>query len=170
MNPAVDYMVHLPYFENLDADATQRDELMAIAESYVRVKIGSKAPDIQAVTIKNTDFHLYEVNADYTIILFWSYSCPHCRELIDDLSKLFGKDDSFAVVTVNVAGDLKAVKRLLKKKHLEKYAICDGKGWDSPIVDAYAVDMTPSMLLLDKDKNIIAKPFDIEELIKEIER
>ena len=74
-------------------------------------------------------------------------------------------------MTVAVSDNIKKVKRFLKKTHFEEYYnICDGKGWNSPIVEAYAVDMTPSVFLLDKNKIIIAKPFDIEELINEIER
>lgn len=170
LNSVIDYMIHVPYLAVLNADEEQRAEIINLAMSYERVKIESKAPDIQAVTINRRDFKLYDIDAEYTIILFWSYSCPHCRDLIAELSDFFGKDKSFAVVTVNVSGDLKKVKRLLKKNRLVEYAVCDGKGWESPIVDDYAVDMTPSMFLLDKEKKILAKPFDFEELIKEIER
>ena len=64
-----------------------------------------------------------------------------------------------------VSKDLKKVKRLLRKAKLDsQYNICDGMGWDSPIVEDYAVDMTPSLFLLDEDKVLIAKPFDIEEV------
>jgi hypothetical protein len=68
-------------------------------------------------------------------------------------------------VTVNVSVELKQVKRLLRRVGMKKYHnICDGEGWQSPIVEDYAVDMTPSMMLLDKDKIIIGKPFNTEEI------
>lgn len=170
-NIVVDYMMRLPYFEYVDATAEQKNEILEIAESYNRVKIGAKAANIQSVTIKNTDFNLYSIDSKYTIVLFWSYSCPHCRDLIKELSGFVRKNEDFSVVTVAVSDNIKKVKRFLKKTHFEEYYnICDGKGWNSPIVEAYAVDMTPSVFLLDKNKIIIAKPFDIEELINEIER
>jgi len=104
------------------------------------------------------------------VILFWSYSCPHCRDMISELGQLAKSNPEVAIVTVNVSGDIKKVKRLIKKSHLEKtYNICDGLGWRSPIVEDYAVDMTPSLFLLDENKIIIAKPFDFEELKTAIE-
>ena len=162
-NIAVDYMIRLPYFEYLDATDEQKEEIMAIASSFERVKIGNKAPDIQAVTINNECFDLYNVDQDYTIILFWSYSCPHCHDLLKELANFAKKNKNFAIVTVNVSGEVKQVKRLLRRVGMKNYHnICDGEGWQSPIVEDYAVDMTPSMMLLDKDKIIIGKPFNTE--------
>ena len=164
-NIAVDYMIRLPYFEYLDATDEQKEEMMAIASSFERVKIGNKAPDIQSVTVDNTCFDLYDVDKDYTIILFWSYSCPHCHDLLKELSAFGKKNKGFAIVTVNVSGELKRVKRLLRRVGMKNYYnICDGEGWQSPIVEDYAVDMTPSMMLLDKNKIIIVKPFNTEEI------
>ena len=164
-NAAVDYMVGLPYFQHVNANAMQTQEMLSIAESYNRVKIGSKAVDIDAVTMRNYVFELYAVEAKYTILLFWSYSCPHCRNLIKELGQFVKQNKDIAVVTVNISGDFRKVKRLLNKCHLKKqYNIYDEGGWKSQIVEDYAVDMTPSLFLLDEDKIIIAKPFDIKEI------
>ena len=169
-NLAVDFMIRLPYFEYLDATDEQKEEIMAIASTYERVKIGKKAPDIQSVTIDNKCFDLSIVDDKYTIILFWSYSCPHCHDLLKELAAFAKENKDFAIVTVNVSGELRQVKRLIKKVGLKKYYnICDGQGWDSPIVVDYAVDMTPSMFLLDKNKIIIGKPFNTEEIENSIE-
>ena len=151
-------------------DTEQRNNIISIAESYSRVKIGSQAPEIHSVTVFDKEFDLYAINKKHVILLFWSYSCPHCRDLIDEMGKITTENDDVAIVTVNVSGDFKKVRKLIKKSGLkDQYNICDGKGWDSQIVDDYAVDMTPSLILLDKDKIIVAKPFDIEEVIKYLE-
>lgn len=166
-NAVVDYMVSLPYLEYLNANTSQRNEMVRVAESYRRVKIDSEAPDIQAVTIKNKEFYLYDIEADYTLILFWSYSCQHCRRLIKEFGGFARKHKEFAVVTVNVSGDLKKVKRLLRRSRLRRqYNIFAIEGWESQIVDDYAVDMTPTIFLLDANKTIIAKPFSINEIEK----
>ena len=169
-NLVVDYMVRLPYFEYLNADSEQTQEMNAIAEAYIRVKIGCKSPDIQSVTLEDKDFDLYDITEQYVLILFWSYSCPHCRSLISEIGRFAKEDKDFAIVTVNVSGEFKKVKRLLKKAHLnEAYNLYELKGWRSEIVENYAVDATPSMFLLDKDKVIISKPFDIEEIVNIID-
>ena len=163
----VDYMIRMPYLEYLDTNDAERDEIMSMASQYERVKIGFQAPDIHAKTINNLEITLSNINSKNTLIFFWSYSCPHCCEMIKELGKLVKKEKDLAIITVNVSGNLKKVKRLLRKSGMKKaYNIADGKGWDSPIVEDYAVDMTPSLFLLDENKMIIAKPFDIEEVTK----
>ena len=161
----VDYLIRMPHLEYLNPTDEQRDEITKIAESYLRVRIGEQSPDIQFNTIDKFENTLSKIESKNTIILFWSYSCPHCRDMLFELGKLIKNNKDLAVVTVCVSGDLKEVKRMLRKAGLRKqFNICDGMGWNSPIVEAYAVDMTPSLFLLDENKVLIAKPFDIEEV------
>ena len=169
-NMVLDYMKSLPYFGFIDADENQKQEIQAIADSYDRVRIGAEAPQINSMTIEGENFNLYNIESKYTIILFWSYSCPHCQDLIKELARFVKEQDDIALVTVCVSDDLKKVKRFLKKNDLGKcFNICDGQRWDSPIIDDYAVVMTPSMMLLDSEKKIILKPVDIEEILNNIE-
>lgn len=164
-NMVVDYLVRMPYLEYLNPDDEQRAVISSIAEAYNRVKIGFEVPEIHCITIDKLEFTLSEINTPKTIVLFWSDTCPHCCELINELGQLAAGRDDIAVVTVCVSKDLKKVKRLLRKAKLNnQYNICDGMGWDSPVVEDYAVDMTPSLFLLDVNKVLIAKPFDIEEV------
>ncbi|MGN0032211.1 MAG: TlpA family protein disulfide reductase [Candidatus Limimorpha sp.] len=163
---AVDYMMRMPYIEYLDATKQQREELYALAESFNRVKIGSVAPDIVAMTLNGTEFSLYDAESDYFVLLFWSFSCPHCRDMLKDISKYLSENDNVTVITVNVIGDRKRVRRLLRSLKVGDFNICDGHGWDSPIVRDFAVDMTPSLFVLDKDKKIIARPFGVNEILE----
>lgn len=168
-NMVVDYLVRMPYVEHLNLDEQQWSDIIRISESYNRVKIGMKVPDIHAKTIDKLEITLSEIKSKYTVILFWSYSCPHCRDLVNELGELAKSKKDVSIVTVNVSGKLKEVKRLLKKAGLQKqYNICDGKGWQSPIVEDYAVDMTPSLYLLDENKVLLSKPFDYDEVINSI--
>ncbi len=169
-NAVVDYMMRLPYFNYVDADERQYEEIKSVAYKYERVKVGGKINDIQLKTINNIEFTLSEIKAKNIVVFFWSYSCPHCCDMIKELGDLSVNDKELAIVTVNVSGELRQVKKLLRKSNLDKaYNICDGIGWNSPIVDAYAVDMTPALFLLDENLVILAKPFDIEELKTAIE-
>ena len=163
-NMVVDYMTSLPYFEFVVPDDKQRDSMREIAESYQRVKIGTKAPQISSVTVDGEDFNLYDIKSDYTLLFFWSPACPHCKSMIKELAKMTNKDNLPTIVTVSVSKEKKKAVKLLKRSRLNGYHICDGYGWNSRIIDDYAIDMTPALILLDEDKVIINKPFDIKEL------
>lgn len=167
VNALVDYMVHLPYLEFVATDTSGAEEMRKMAESYSRVRIGSKAPDIQTVAADGTPFELYGIDADYTVLLFWSANCPHCREMIKEFGKYLPDKKDVTLVSVCVIGKKNTARKIIRKaKIANSVLISDGLGWNSRIVDDYAVDMTPSVFVLDKGKTILSKPFDVDEVME----
>ena len=162
----VDYMTRIPYSENLECDEDQYNELLYIVEFNSRVKIGSQAKNISGQTIFDEEFDMYDIDSEYTIVYFWSYTCDHCRENIKQLKTFLEDNPDFSMVAVSVKGDLKKIKSYVKKYKVNSYFYHDGLGWDSPHVNDYVVTSTPSFFVLDKDKNIVYKPFDFEELVE----
>ena len=160
----VDYMTTIPYLEEMDCNEEQYNELQSIAEFNSRVKIGGIAENISGRTVFGDDFSMYDIENDFTIVYFWSYSCDHCRENIKDLKIFLDEHPDFSLIAVTVKGDLKKVKSLVKREKIDGYFYHDGLEWDSPCVFDYAVSATPSFFLLDKDKKILYKPFDFKEL------
>ena len=135
-----------------------------LAEKYSRVKIGIKAPEITGVDINNVEFDLYDIDNDYVILLFWSYSCAHCREIMKEMKYFLKENTDFTFLSVCVNGERKDIKKLIRKNGLKGYFYHDGLSWNSPVVNAYAVTATPSIFIIDKDKKIVAKPFGFEEI------
>lgn len=162
----VDYMIRLPYLEDIPTTDEQYDELMSIAESNSRVKIGDKARNISGITVFDDEFDLYSIDSDFVIVYFWSYSCPYCHEIIHEMKQFLEEHDNYTLVSVIVKGELKKIKSLIRKEKLDGYFYCDGLEWHSPVVNDYAVSATPSIFILDKDKKIVKKPFDMDELIE----
>lgn len=165
-NAIVDFMTRLPYAEQIKCSDEQYNELLEVSEYYSRVKIGKLAQNISGITLFDESFDLYNIDNEYVIVLFWSYSCPHCREMIEDLKHFLDENQNFSMIAVSVKGELNKIKKFAKKQDMRAYFYHDGLEWNSPNVDNYAVTSTPSMFLLDKDKKIIYKPFDFQELIE----
>ena len=162
----VDYMTRVPYSDEIECDENQYNELLNIVEFNSRVKLGSKAENISGTTIYNEEFDMYNIDSDFTIVYFWSYTCEHCRENIRYLKTFLEENPDFTLVAVSVKGDLKKIKSLVKKNKVNSYFYHDGMEWDSPHVYNYAVTATPSFYLLDKNKNIIFKPYNFDELVQ----
>lgn len=165
INEVVDYLTRIPYSENIECTENQYNELLSIAEFNSRARIGSIAKNISGTTIFGESFDLYSIDNDFTIVYFWSYTCDHCRENIKDLKIFLDENPDFSLVAVSVKGDLKKIKNLVKKTKLNGYFYHDGLEWNCPFVDDYAVTGTPSFYLLDKEKKIVYKPFDFNELV-----
>lgn len=165
INEVVDYLTRIPYSENIECTENQYNELLSIAEYNSRARIGSIAKNISGTTIFDESFDLYSIDNDFTIVYFWSYTCDYCRENIKDFKIFLDENPDFSLVAVSVKGDLKKIKNLVKKTKLNGYFYHDGLEWNCPFVDDYAVTGTPSFYLLDKEKKIIFKPFDFNELV-----
>lgn len=161
----VDYMTRIPYSEELNCTEDQYNELLSIVEYNSRVRIGNLAANISGQTVLGDDFNMYEIDNEYTLVYFWSYTCNHCRDDIKKLESFLLENDNFSMIAVSVKGDLRKIKSVAKKYDAEAYFYHDGLEWDSPCVDDYAVSVTPSFFLLDKDKKILFKPFDFEEFL-----
>ena len=117
----VDYMTRIPYSENLECDEDQYNELLYIVEFNSRVKIGSQAKNISGQTIFDEEFDMYDIDSEYTIVYFWSYTCDHCRENIKQLKTFLEDNPDFSMVAVSVKGDLKKIKSYVKKYKVNSY-------------------------------------------------
>ena len=131
---------------------------------------------------------MYDIKADYTILVFWDPECGHCKKELPKFAELMKKykDKGVAVYAVsqdhtapwkkfitenhfddfiNVAvpqdvykGDQKAAHEYVKQG-LTDYASLNYRNY-------YDIISTPRIYLLDKDKVIIAKQIESEQMDK----
>lgn len=132
------------------------------------VQIGNAAPDFEVVSGK---MNMYQIPADYTLLVFWASWCPHCTLEIPKIKKAVEdfqnshKEKSVITLFISLDNDEKAWKDFVEKNSLgSNIHLCDLKGWQGRIVRQYNVFATPSMFLLNKDKKIINKPESEEQL------
>ncbi len=123
------------------------------------------------VTIK--DFR-QNMKGKYTAILFWDYSCSHCKKTIQDMYKVWEeyKSKGLQVITVQTV-----ISREAKGKWIDFVNDHNLFGWTnawSPFSnkfrDLYDISMTPIIYLLDENEIIIGKrlaPEQIKDFITE---
>ena len=126
-------------------------------------KPGDKAFDFEGVTVDDRAYHLYDSQAERIIVCFWSVDCEHCHDFLKALRKHVDLKHDFELVTFALADNAKEVKKKARCLRLRGYHFFDPAGWDSePFVD-YDVSFTPTVILIDKDKNIIGEAYDWDE-------
>ena len=140
-------------------------DVIAITESNSRVKIGNLAENISGKTVLNDDFDLYGIDNEYVIVLFWSYTCPHCHDILIQLKEFLDNNDNFSLVSVCVKGKHNKIKRFVKKYKIRGFFYHDGLEWNSPTINDYAVTSTPSIFILNNEKIIVSKPFDFNDIM-----
>ena len=138
-------------------------QLAEILTSYKNNSIGSSAQNFDIPNFENGETtSLYDLKDGYRyLIIFWSSSCNHCLEELPEVKLIIPKNTK--VIAIGIEDDTENWQ-----KEIENYPkfihVLGLEKWNNSIVKAYNIKATPSYILLDKDKTIIAKPYDLEAL------
>lgn len=133
--------------------------------------IGSKAKEIRLLSPDDNLISMHMINADYLVLFFYEPGCGHCRKATPKMKELSDKywEKGVEVLGIYTQFDKEDWENFIEEQHLENWI----NGWDpynqSGFRLNYDVRSTPSIYLLDKNKNIIGKRIDVETLDKMLE-
>jgi hypothetical protein len=137
---------------------------------------GKKSPELPMFDTLGKSFNLYNLVAPYTIICFWDPTCGHCKEEVPKLNLMYQqkwKKDGIKIVGVMTDGgkenwikfirenDLKDWIHIYQTEETKEALLKSNKPGFRQLYDAY---LTPTIYLLDKNKNIIAKKLNYQQL------
>lgn len=166
------YVVEHYVLESSCIDEGRKHTLERRIEGFKKMGEGAKVPeyaitDQQGTLITNTN-----QESTYRLIVFWASWCPHCMAEMPDIAKRTTPIDSKDLTVVMVSIDEKKEDWAAAKADHPKqwHESCDFKGWDSKIVNDFYIYATPSMILLDKEGNIIATPINVGQLNLSLEK
>jgi thiol-disulfide isomerase/thioredoxin len=142
--------------------------------------IGEKAANLEMLDTSGKPAPLYDVNADYTVICFWDPNCGHCKEEVPRLDSIYQaswKNHNVKIYAVLTPDDKENVKpewekfinehklgdwtHVYKTKAMED---ADFAAQKPSFRQLYDITLTPTLYLLDKNKNIIGKKLTILQL------
>lgn len=132
---------------------------------FKQISLQSAAPDFSLDGNENGKRLSDLKTSEYYVVVFWSTTCSHCLNEIPELETYVKSLSKEKIQVVAIA--LEDDDGLFNKKKLELpdfiHVLALGK-WDNAIGNSYNVSSTPTYFVLDKNKKIIAKPDDINEL------
>lgn len=139
--------------------------------------IGVKAADLEMVDSTGKPMNLYNVNAEYTMVIFWDPTCGHCKEevpRIDSLYRASWKARGVKIYSVLSDNDkYKEWVNYVKEHNIGDWInVYETKAMEKKVADEsrasfrqlYDVIQTPTLFLLDKEKRIIGKKLGWEQL------
>ncbi len=148
------------------------NELAVELERFRNVSLGMTAPNFEiplnvSSNNKSVSLHDYDV-ADQYIVVFWSSSCTHCLEELPRLHDLVSGFDQkkLKVIAFGLEDDKAAWQRETMNYPLFTHVAGLGK-WENEVGVNYNVSTTPTYFILDRNKTIVAKPLNFEELQKQ---
>lgn len=138
--------------------------------------IGEKAANLEFLDSTGKKKALYDVNADYTVVVFWDPTCGHCKEQvprIDSIYQASWKSKNVKIYGVLTEEQKPAWVNYIKEHKLgdwinvyqtKEMADADNAAQRASYRQLYDVIMTPTLYLLDKEKRIIGKKLSWEQL------
>lgn len=161
--------VHLAknYYLKGQADWVNEKQLKKINERYQKLRhnlIGLKAKDIKMQNLEGEMTSLYDLDASYTLLLFWDYKCGNCKKRMPKIADLYHKykDKGFEVFAVCTRSEIDKWKEYIDGKDLPFTHVIDPKN-ATHFRLYYDIYSTPTVYLLDKDKKIVAKRLGEEQ-------
>lgn len=148
------------------------------ADKWENLLIGKKAPQLIMKDAKGQWHNLYANQNKYTLLVFWSPTCGHCKTIIPDLYNRYAKyKDSCDIATFAILSEPDDETRPLWHKFIKEHNLdwlnLDGGEANVDWHEVYDIETTPQIYLLDKDKKILAKKLNaetFEEVIKILEK
>ena len=153
-----DYYDKLPLeSQNIDFKNTMQQDL--------KTAVGRTAGEIVWIE-KNKSLKLSTLDGyDNYIIVFWSTTCPHCMK---ELPKLYEyTKDSKKIKVLAIGMETEESQGAWKSEtyyYPEFTHILALDKWENPIARSYNVFATPNYFVLDADKKIIDKPYELIDL------
>ena len=150
--------------------------------------IGKIAPDIELVEIPaehfikaqhdsamkkfphiGTHFNLHQIQADFTVLVFWEADCGHCKTAIPELYEVYEKslkEKGIKVLAVSTLfgeeGKVKWIDFVNANKLYDWMNAWNPYSYEFKVI--YDVLTTPQIYILDKNKKIIAKKIASEQV------
>lgn len=143
------------------------------ARSIAPNVIGNIAPELKLQQLDGKQVSLHDVDAKYTLLVFWSPDCGHCEEEIPRIDSTIKAEGLYKkgmrVVGVNIDRETEKWQRLIKNKNLDNWIHVYDPERKSDFRAKYDVYGTPSVYLLDEKKIIRGKKLDHQNMLTVIE-
>jgi len=158
------------YYLSGEANWVDKEMLKKIEREVLLTQynlIGMKAQELKLPTMDGGWVSLHETEAPFTLLLFWESDCGHCKKQVPlvktELLDKF-KPYGFKVFAVHTQNAKEKWEKFVTEHELFDFINCWDPHNQTNFRVYYHIESTPIMYLLDKDKKIIAKKLDIEQL------
>lgn len=158
------YMNGVAYWLDSASLAKYIDKAQKIAPTV----LGNTAPELllqDAFTL--ADRSLLKMDAKYTVMIFWRDDCGTCQQTIPKLLEEYHKElkaKEVKVFSVLISGELKKIQQTLTKMELSEWTNVVDAHQKYKYEALYNVTGTPHIFVLDKDKKIIAKGINWDQI------
>ena len=154
--------------DDLCLDSEVESTIQKRIDQAKNFKIGSKVPNIVLPDVNGNNIDLSKIKSEQVLILFFASWCPHCKTNLPDLVKLYNNQEEkkIEILAVSLDEDKNEWIKIIEDFNLNWLNVSDLKGWTGKAMLDYYIYATPTMFLVDKNKEIISKPMTNSEIFE----
>ena len=149
------------YFSQLeikDLNATNLAMIQEKAERFRKLALFNVAPDIEL----NDSIDLQSIESEYTVLFFYDHDCDLCHQEMRDLDSVCAEHPEISVLAIDLNMESSGGFAIRPKGDGDLKSPIQYRRITNPseliaLSDAYDIETTPLIFVLDKDKRIIAK-------------
>ncbi len=130
-----------------------------------KTAVGTPLPAFTAQDIEGKSVSASDYGRQPLVVLFWSSWNSDCRSYAAALRRCrraYGR--KFDVLTLSFDYSVYDAKRRAASDSLQGRLICDGRAFDSPLTRTFGVRYVPGLLLVDKNRKIVARDIAADQL------
>lgn len=152
-------------------DAETLTKMRERADALRPTLVGKIAPDITVYDLNFQPINFYKSieKFNYTILVFWNSECSHCKKEIPELRKLLldslQNKYNVGVFGISTEVEIEHVKKFIEDNEIRNTFI---NGYDptgrSNFRKLYDILSTPVVIVLDKNKRILAKKINVADI------
>lgn len=142
------------------------DENVERATKWERLLVGREAPELILFDTTHQAYSLHHMRGDYTLLVFWSPTCGHCREIIPDVYRVFEEYldsldiTAFAILSEPSDGTIVKWKKFIADHGMtnRKWVNLNGAEANVDWREVYDITTTPQIYLIEnKTHTFVAK-------------
>ncbi|NKB99221.1 MAG: redoxin domain-containing protein [Pseudomonadales bacterium] len=124
--------------------------LLISSFSYGTVKVTEQAPDFTLKSLEGSNLRLEEYRGQVVLLNFWASWCGPCRQEMPILDRLHQRyeDTGFAVLGVNVEGEIAPAQKIVDKTNVTFPVLIDE---GQSVSELYDLEAMPSTVVIDRD-------------------
>lgn len=154
-----------------EACTTDKVELaMQRIEAYKKMEIGAEAADIKVRSINNEAVVLSKIRSEYVVLIFWASHCEHCLRMMPKIKDWYLSDrpDNVEIVAISIDTVKANWLSFVEMMDLPWINAHEALGWEGKSASDYNIYATPTIFVLDRKRQILAKPMTYRELKRDI--
>ncbi len=149
---------------------SQLSKILNKVDGLKALTTGSKMPLFNAVDLNGEAVSMADLNSKANVITLWASWNYEGISILNLLSRLQKEHPGqLKVLGISVDGNVKDCKQIVERDSITWHTICDGKMWDTPVLQKIGLSYLPDNVVINGQGKIVGRSLNYQELNKKIE-